>query len=77
MKKLLLATICLLFLILCSWNIASYIVHAKYYQSNEINGEMESIMQLIKDNPEAYSRLETVNEDIKFINAFCFEGVQE
>lgn len=71
-RRILLISIILIFLIFASYNIGVSVVHHKYNQASEVNTDIQKAIEL-SDNPEVIDILTTVNEEILFINAFCFD----
>lgn len=72
-NKILMIIVIAIFILFASYNFGAYFTHTKYNKASTINEELAEVMELVKDNPEALAKLETINEDIKFINAFCFD----
>lgn len=61
----------LIFLILASYNIGNYLVGVRYNEASSINNDIEEVMELVKDNNDVYSKLDAINSDVRFLNAFC------
>ena len=49
-------------------------LHKKYAAASGVNNEISEVMEMVKDNPEAYKKLVKINEDIAFLNSVCFDS---
>ena len=72
-RRMLLISIILLFLIFTSYNFGAFFVNLKYNEVSTMNSEIQEVIDAV-DNETLKMKLTNINEEIKFINAFCFEG---
>ena len=72
MNKFLLVSIFIIFLLLASYNIGSFMVDYKYSKSSSIS---ERIQVLIGEevNETKKESLEQIKKDVMFLNEVCFE----
>ena len=69
---LLLFSVVLIFLIFASYNISMYLVHHNYNKATSLNNDIDDVIELVNDNPEAVQKLKDINAEVAFMNAFCF-----
>ena len=77
-KRILLVSIILIFLLFASYNIGVATIHYKYHEVTDANIQLEKIITDLKNNTinneQLISQLKEINEEIYFINAFCFNN---
>lgn len=74
MEKAKIILIILIFLLLTSFSISSWLVEKRYQTASGINLQIEELMNMTKDNEIIYSKLQDINRELEFVNAVCFKN---
>jgi len=78
--KVLTILIIFIFLVFVSYNISNYMVHSKYSKITGTNMEIDELKSMIINNAsvkDVLSKVNKIDEQIKFEHAVCFDEEQE